>query len=187
MNQDTLFWLFSTIAQAYGAIVGIVGLLVVYRLDNQNRLRESIRQRLIDPPRKYLPGLFGALAYGWSPEQITYYYHNPQTQQQEDTLLRLKKNTEDWGYLKNEVERIDASVKMGASIRTDFKSFMKFHIPIIIVSIFLIHIVSLPFLLPTRYHTVIGFILFGIVLVAIAVVLFKSSQQIWSMAMSLLE
>ena len=41
MDKEALYWLFSTIAQSYGAIVGIVGLLVVYQLENKNRLSAS--------------------------------------------------------------------------------------------------------------------------------------------------
>ncbi|MBU2496169.1 MAG: hypothetical protein KJ935_06715 [Candidatus Omnitrophica bacterium] len=32
MNADTLYYFFSTLAQTYGAIVGLIGMLTVYRL-----------------------------------------------------------------------------------------------------------------------------------------------------------
>ena len=41
MDENTLFWLFSTIAQTYGAIVSIIGFLVIYRLDRFNKYLEE--------------------------------------------------------------------------------------------------------------------------------------------------
>lgn len=42
MNNDTLYYFFSTIAQTYGAIVGLIGMLTVYRL---HRLEDTISQK----------------------------------------------------------------------------------------------------------------------------------------------
>ncbi|MBW1754372.1 MAG: hypothetical protein JRJ46_15110 [Deltaproteobacteria bacterium] len=44
MTPDDLYWLFSTIAQTLGAIVGVVGMLTVFRLQNiSNTIREYYR------------------------------------------------------------------------------------------------------------------------------------------------
>jgi hypothetical protein len=57
MNQDTLCRLFSTIAQTYSEIVGIVGLLVVYRLQNERGIRNELRTRI-------LPAMRDGFGYG---------------------------------------------------------------------------------------------------------------------------
>lgn len=42
MVSDTLYYLFSTIAQTFGAIVGLIGILTVYRLQQLNTRLEKI-------------------------------------------------------------------------------------------------------------------------------------------------
>lgn len=44
MTQESLYWLFSTIAQTYGAIVGIIGMLTVYRLQTLSNQIENSRK-----------------------------------------------------------------------------------------------------------------------------------------------
>ena len=49
MTEDTLYWLFSTIPQTYGAIVGIMGMLTFYRVQSLSRYREGCRKRAEGP------------------------------------------------------------------------------------------------------------------------------------------
>ena len=53
--QNTLYWLFSTIAQTYGAIVGIIGMLTIYKLQLISNsvggiMERSERYRSAHPP-----------------------------------------------------------------------------------------------------------------------------------------
>ncbi len=54
MTEDTLCWLFSTIAQTHGAIVGIMGMLTFYRLQNLSRYREGCKKGRKDPLTMFL-------------------------------------------------------------------------------------------------------------------------------------
>jgi hypothetical protein len=42
MSEQTLFWLFSTIAQTFGAILGVVGMVAIYRFQDIRRLRWDV-------------------------------------------------------------------------------------------------------------------------------------------------
>ena len=46
VNANTLYWLFSTIAQTWGALLGVGGLLVVFKLEALRNARWSIIEDL---------------------------------------------------------------------------------------------------------------------------------------------
>jgi hypothetical protein len=66
MTENTLYWLFSTIAQTYGAVLGVFGMLTVYRLQTLSNDTENCRKRAEVPARV----VFGVEAYGLSPEDL---------------------------------------------------------------------------------------------------------------------
>ena len=181
--DQTLYWLFSTIAQSYGAIIGFIGLLVVYRLDNQSRRRESIEASLM--ANKAIKETFiNVKVTGWSAEDISYHYHNPEPglTQNLDTFLPKKISID----LKDGITRIDNSVKRSTAIREKFKSFVTFHfLVLIIVPIILIYLV--PIFFPDGQTLVWPITIFITVLVILIVVLSISCKMIWSMAMTLLD
>ena len=66
MDEDTLYWLFSTIAQTYGAILGVIGMLMVYRLQNLSTIiKERMENSLIQRKQH-----FGEPSYSQSPEEF---------------------------------------------------------------------------------------------------------------------
>ena len=68
MTEDTFYWLFSTIAQTYAAIVGIMGMLTVYRLQTLSRYREDCRKRTEGPAHDVFD--YEVEAYGLPPEDL---------------------------------------------------------------------------------------------------------------------
>jgi len=68
MTEDILYWLFSTIAQTYGAIVDIMGMLTVYRLQSLSRYREDCRKRAEGPAHDAFD--YEVEACGLSPEDL---------------------------------------------------------------------------------------------------------------------
>ncbi|NIO20879.1 MAG: hypothetical protein GTN76_09115 [Candidatus Aenigmarchaeota archaeon] len=84
MTEDTLSWLFSTIAQTYGAIVGIMGMLTVYRLQTLSRYREDCRKRAEGSAHDVLD--YEVEACGLSPEDLVEkWQHLPQEQNESKT------------------------------------------------------------------------------------------------------
>ena len=182
MDENTLYWLFSTIAQSYGAIIGIIGLLVVYRLETQSRLRESITASLMAED-KIRDAFLNVKATGWSAEDMSYHYNNPDPglEKSLDKLLDRTVSSD----LKDGVTRIDNSIKLGTTIREKFSLFVKFHLGLIIGPIILIHIVPLFFSDgQTFIRPIVIFIIFLVILI---VVLSISCKMIWTMAMTLLD
>ena len=56
MTPEALYWLFSTIAQTLGAIVGLIGVFSVYRIQVLRKGQEDIMERTL-PARKVFFGL----------------------------------------------------------------------------------------------------------------------------------
>jgi hypothetical protein len=180
MDKETLFWLFSTIAQSYGAIVGIIGLLVIYRLENQSRLRGSIMTSLL-AVNVIREAFVNVKVTGWLPEDMSHYFHNPDPETKKN-IDSLKNNIR--FDLKDGITKIDRSVKLGTEIRQRLKSFVSFHLGLIIGPIILIHFVSIPF---SYSYAFIRPVTFVTILIILIIVLFISCKMIWSMAMTLLD
>lgn len=145
MEERTLYWLFSTIAQAYGAIIGIVGLLVVYQLENLSRRRGSIRDRLAE--NEDLQRSFTKLELaGWLPEDIMWQFFK--IRRRKDTHLADVRRSKPDRYvsLATQIVNIGDSVITGTSVRKMFLVFMIYHLLIVIISIGCIY--SIPLIKP---------------------------------------
>lgn len=66
MPVDDLYWLFSTIAQTLGAIVGLIGMISVYRLQGLSNSKREIMNRTIDARKSH----FGLDAFKQTPEEF---------------------------------------------------------------------------------------------------------------------
>ena len=132
-SGDMLYWFFSTIAQTYGAIIAIIGLLVVYRLDNQNRLRGAIRERLLEPRRRIMPEIFGEKAYGWSPDVMVDKFQEPNDKDKSKLKALKNRGDEKYPYLFDEMKRINNSIVISKRIRVTFLFFIGFHLICIII------------------------------------------------------
>ncbi len=72
MTDDALYWLFSTIAQTLGAIVGVIGMLTVYKLQ---LIANNIRQRMegsVESRKVYYPDTFFSI----TPEEFVESWFN---------------------------------------------------------------------------------------------------------------
>jgi len=65
MTEQTLYWLFSTVAQTLGAIVGIIGMLTVYRLQNI----PNQKRQIMEDSSSYRQYFFGLAAKSQTPEK----------------------------------------------------------------------------------------------------------------------
>jgi hypothetical protein len=66
MTETALLYLFSTIAQTYGAILGVMGMLAVYRLQVLREVRRGRIERLRNP----LGHFFSAASASWNSDTI---------------------------------------------------------------------------------------------------------------------
>lgn len=103
----------------------------------------------------------------------------------QERFLVEKFNDLDRRYLEEEMKRLSNSVSLDEAIRTAFKSFMKFHIPLIVVSIFLIYLIPIVHY-PASLQPTKGLITYD-VFILLAIALAVSTKMIWSTAMTLLE
>ena len=79
MTEDTLYWLFSMIVQNYVAILCIMGMLTLYRLQSLSRYREDCRKRAEGPVHDVFD--CEAEACGLSSEELLQKWQNlPQEQ-----------------------------------------------------------------------------------------------------------
>jgi hypothetical protein len=183
MTETALYYLFSTIAQAYGAIVGIIGVFAVYRLQQESRKREAIREGLLESRYRGLKDL-SEEATGWGSEDIILHFHEPQDPQEKHFLESLKESPGDYNYVRYEVEKLQGSVELGTRIRQRLMSFMKLHLPLIVISILLIHLVPLA-LTPFKNRTSPE--IFCIVLLPLCLVLYLSFKMMWTLVKTLLD
>ena len=49
INSETIYWLLSTFAQTYAALIAILGALTAFRLQLLSNLRGTVRARLVEP------------------------------------------------------------------------------------------------------------------------------------------
>jgi hypothetical protein len=66
MTPDALYWLFSTIAQTLGAIVGLIGVFSVYRIQVLRKGQDEIMERTLSARKLF----FGLSATGQSQSQF---------------------------------------------------------------------------------------------------------------------
>jgi hypothetical protein len=150
INYETLYWLFSTVAQAYAAVVGVMGLLVVYRLESESRVRDTVSQRVLrasfaqsimKPPLRFVD-IFGRQASGWSADDMADKFQKPN-----DIVMGVLRTlvTPDYDYLLDEMKRISNSRGVSKRIQRSFRNFFGFHLIFIIlfiVGIFFTHKLS---------------------------------------------
>jgi len=136
MNADTLYWLFSTIAQTYGAIVGIIGMLTIYRLQTLSNQMENCRKNA-EESVKISVGLNMSLLD--AENLVKAWINKPQ-----DQIRKIKESSLDrFNIINREVEKINKCIKQRNDIRHDFKSFIFSHVSMIILAIILLTQVTL--------------------------------------------
>lgn len=149
VDHNTLYYLFSTIAQSYGAIAGILGLFVVYRFERQSKNREDIRVRVQGEDKTlskdnvdgdwrsaWIVKLFGTGAYGMSPDDLNDHYQHNMTKEQKAALEQLREGQKPiYDNLHTEMLRISNSIGITKRLEKSSKVFFPFHFFLILVSI----------------------------------------------------
>jgi len=121
MTAETLYWLFSTVAQTYGAIVGIIGMLTVYKLQIiRNKKTEIIKQT-----DRQLQYFFDYKRFTMTPEDIVYAW---------ETGNYDKRNNADTAIMDNLIKEIKQVNKVTKEIKTSFKAFLVYHLAMITIS-----------------------------------------------------
>lgn len=128
LDNDTLYWFFSTIAQTYGATLGVLGMFSIYRLQSLYNKKENCRRQ----SEEAAISAFGLPAKGFSPEDL-----------QEKFSRATGEEKSKWGSSNTEilhkaVNRIDRHLKQGKKIRNNFFIFMIINLFIIVASIILL-------------------------------------------------
>ena len=89
MSTQDLQWLFSTIAQTLGAIVGIIGMLTVYKLQTiANYMKESMEETV-----QFRRDFFGMESYSQTPDQFVENW--PQVKEGLDDVMTQKRKVLD--------------------------------------------------------------------------------------------
>ena len=137
LDKDTLYWLFSTIAQTYGAIVGVIGMLTVYRLQNLSNFIKEAMDNSKDRRFYY----FGEAIYGQSPQEfIEIWREHKQTHE--------VRNTGDKNFLDNFSDNLSRGLEQTEKIKMRGIRFLRTHLLIIIFSILALLFSNCFFVLP---------------------------------------
>lgn len=142
MDNTKLFYLFSTIAQTYGAILGFIGMLVVFRIDQLHRFREICKDRAEEPANK----CFCKLGCKMDTKRLTadglLDIWNKIKKDKKEQLKQLRQNHKElYDKVDNEVSGIKRYVKWSKLIKWLFGIFLIYHLAIINFSIFSIYTV----------------------------------------------
>jgi len=124
LDKDTLYWLFSTVAQTYGAIVGVIGMLTVYRLQNLSNFIKEAMDNSKDRRLNY----FGEAIYGQSPQGfIAAWREHKQTHE--------VWNAGDKNFLDKFSDDLSRGLEQTEKIKMRGIRFLRIHLLIIIFSI----------------------------------------------------
>jgi len=124
MDKVMLYWLFSTIAQTYGAIVGVIGMLTVYRLQIlSNYIKEAM-----DSTKKRRESHFAEAAYGQDVKEFIEGWNNRKTSSREFDKNDIKFLTEASDNLRRTLDQIE-------KIKVRGINFLLTHLIIIVLSI----------------------------------------------------
>lgn len=124
VDKDTLYWLFSTVAQTYGAIVGVIGMLTVYRLQNLSNFIKEAMDKSIDRRNYYL----GETIYGQDPRWFIEAWHK----RKESREIR---NPDDKKFLDSLSDDLSRALDQTEKIKMRGIRFLLAHLFIIIFSI----------------------------------------------------
>lgn len=127
--DNTLYWLFSTIAQTYGAIIGIIGVFIVFRLEMKSRTRASIRESMLIHLEN--SGLVFELINSYDTKELVEYLENPKLEQDRIALEQIEGH-DTHIILMYQKKLLKESHKYSEDIRNDFFNFMTFHLVLVV-------------------------------------------------------
>ena len=122
MTQETLYWLFSTVAQTYGAIVGILGMLVVYKLQHLSTTIIELRQDYKDTIRFF----FAMQSINMSDNHLVISW---------DQISDARESTPEKNEMDDLITTLKPLLHKSNEIRREFKIFILPHLLLIILSI----------------------------------------------------
>jgi len=168
MESTTLYYLFSTLAQAYAALLGVMGMFAVYRLQGLRELRRSVRDRLVPHAKMF----FSEDPTSMDAETLVDRWPNEVSKQDLTCDNQLLKDHIQRGN--PEVESIKTAMIRARAVRDSFKCFMGYHVPLIGISMLLL-------LFAERLKCY-----WTLILIILIAVLSVSSWLIWKVALALL-
>lgn len=181
MYGDTLYWFFSTIAQTYGAVVGILGFLMVFRLQNMRQIRSELRERQL----KRMIMIFGDEAGCWPPRQMIHNYKNRDSSAEQN--YRKKLNPTDRKILWYDMTVMERADEYADRIINSFIPFFAYHLFIIIGSFAAIYVIPIgKCWARTNLPSLNTSLLIAITMILISVFII-SIKQIWPFVLDLLK
>jgi hypothetical protein len=168
MTDTALFYLFSTLAQTYGAILGVMGMLAVYRLQVLRDVRRGCRERLRNP----LAHCFGPLSSSWDSDTMLKKWKE-KFPKGKAGLIHLGVDAYEAGC--PEVLEIEKNIESAKQTRKSFYKLFGVHLPIIVLS--LISMTMVDFLKSVPWGGI-----FATVLIAVSI----SADQIAQFSRSIL-
>lgn len=121
MGKEQFFWLFSTIAQTYGALIAVIGMLVVFRFQNISSYISTVHQKHLVIRRGY----FGDKAYSQSPDKFIEDWAERKDDKPDSDEIILEKLCED----------LSAHYNQRSELRKRFLIFFFGHMLILVLSI----------------------------------------------------
>jgi hypothetical protein len=183
MDSDTFYWLFSSMAQTYGAIIGIAGLLTVYRLENYRMLRSELRERNI----KTMERIFGQKVRSWSPKKMIRHFREPDEagKARWDNIRNQSTENELIGNFEYDMKTLGGVEDWCDARRRDFVKFLSYHLFLMTASLAAISFVPVKEVFwGTASGNILAIGLMGFVMVC---VLGKSWHMTWTFVKSLVK
>lgn len=132
MNADTFFWLFSTIAQTYGAILGVIGMLTVYKF----QILSNTLTHVFERADSSLDFILTKKEHIMSHETLVEIWTN-------DNFPLTRYNRIEVGIIEITVHDIKRINKVKKNIAINFKRFFIVNFAIIICSILFITVTNI--------------------------------------------
>jgi len=111
ITPDTVYWLLSTAAQVYAALIAVFGALAIYRLQIASNFRRSLREQLIN---LYILCHVNLNPYHLSIKELIETWEK--YSQEKKKVLR-EKDKENYGSIENSVSTLEGSVRHSKWIR----------------------------------------------------------------------
>jgi hypothetical protein len=113
IDQDTVYWVLSTVAQVYAALIAVLGALAIYRLNIASEFRRELYHRLIHLFSETLwKGKEYPQARSLSPKEIISIWREEETSTKEkQTALMEEIGTDSYFTIEDEISKLGNSYR----------------------------------------------------------------------------
>ena len=125
MTEETVYWVFSTMAQTYAAILGIIGMLTIYKLQNLYNSKKDAVKQADNPSRK----LFSVNVYTKTPEELVEWWESGARD------IGISHYHNDMEIIDRAIGKIKQINTVKGGIKKSFLFFLYSHLVIISISI----------------------------------------------------